>query len=94
MLVLSRKRLESVVVGGAAGFERLLKVTVLELKGNSVRLGFEVDSSVPVHRWEVWEKIRAEGQTRQSSGGPRGAGGLIASRYCRSWEARTESGLT
>ncbi len=62
MLVLSRKKLESVVVGGAAGFERLLKVTVLELKGNSVRLGFEVDSSVPVHRWEVWEKIRAEGQ--------------------------------
>ena len=62
MLVLSRKRLESVVVGGAAGFERLLKVTVLELKGGSVRLGFEVDPSVPVHRWEVWEKIRGGGQ--------------------------------
>jgi len=58
MLVLSRKRLESVVVGGAAGFECLLKVTVLDLRGGSVRLGFEVDSSVPVHRWEVWEKIR------------------------------------
>ena len=53
MLVLSRKRLESVVVGGAVGFEPLLKVTVLELKGGSVRLGFEVDSSVPVHRLEV-----------------------------------------
>ena len=63
MLVLSRKSLESVVVGGAVGFERLLKVTVLEFKGNSVRLGFEVDSSVPVHRWEVWEKIRDCGQT-------------------------------
>ncbi len=62
MLVLSRKRLESVVVGGAVGFERLLKVTVLELRGGSVRLGFEVDSSVPVHRWEVWEKIRAGSQ--------------------------------
>jgi carbon storage regulator CsrA len=63
MLVLSRKKLESVVVGGAAGFERLLKVTVLELKGGSVRLGFDIDSSVPVHRWEVWEKIRAKGPT-------------------------------
>jgi carbon storage regulator CsrA len=62
MLVLSRKRLESVVVGGAAGFERLLKVTVLELRDSSVRLGFEVDSSVPVHRWEVWERIRAGGR--------------------------------
>jgi carbon storage regulator CsrA len=63
MLVLSRKRLECVVVGGTVGFERLLKVMVLELKGNSVRLGFEVDSSVPVHRWEVWEKIHADGQS-------------------------------
>jgi carbon storage regulator CsrA len=62
MLVLSRKRLESVVVGGAVGFERLLKVTVLELRGGSVRLGFEVDSSVPVNRWEVWEKIHSGGQ--------------------------------
>ena len=62
MLVLSRKRLESVVVGGTVGFEPLLKVTVLELQGNSVRLGFEVDSSVPVHRWEVWERIRTAGK--------------------------------
>ena len=59
MLVLTRKRLESVVVGGTIGFERLLKVTVLELKNGSVRLGFEVDSCVPVHRSEVWEKIQA-----------------------------------
>jgi carbon storage regulator CsrA len=77
MLVLSRKRLESVVVGGAVGFERLLKVTVLELRGDSVRLGFEVDSSVPVHRWEVWEKIRSGRPTRQSSGGSHSVGGLM-----------------
>jgi len=63
MLVLTRKRLESVVVGGTVGFERLLKVTVLELKGTSVRLGFEVDSSVPVHRLEVWERIRSDDRT-------------------------------
>jgi carbon storage regulator CsrA len=63
MLVLTRKQMQSVAVGGTVGFEHLLKVTVLELKGTSVRLGFEVDSSVPVHRWEVWERIRAGGQT-------------------------------
>jgi carbon storage regulator len=63
MLVLTRRKLESVVVGGSVGFERQLKVTVLELKGNSVRLGFEVDSSVPVHRWEIWEKIRTAGES-------------------------------
>jgi carbon storage regulator CsrA len=62
MLVLSRKRLESVVVGGTLGFERLLKVTVLEFNGSSVRLGFEVDSSVPVHRWEIWQQIHGAGK--------------------------------
>lgn len=58
MLVLSRKPLEAVVVGGADGFEKLLKVTVLEIKHGSVRLGFEVAEDVPVHRGEVWERIQ------------------------------------
>jgi carbon storage regulator CsrA len=57
MLVLSRKSQESVVVGGADGFEHVLKVTVLEIGAGKVRLGFEVDQSVPVHRLEVWERI-------------------------------------
>lgn len=46
------------VVGGSGGFEHLLKVTVLEINGGKVRLGFEVDKDVPVHRWEVWERIK------------------------------------
>jgi carbon storage regulator CsrA len=62
MLVLSRKSQESVVVGGSDGFERLLKVTVLEIRGGRVSLGFEVDDDVPVHRWEVWERIHAAGR--------------------------------
>lgn len=61
MLVLSRKSRESVVVGGADGFRRLLKITVLGITGMKVRLGFEVDPEVPVHRYEVWERIRANG---------------------------------
>jgi carbon storage regulator CsrA len=60
MLVLSRKNLESVVIGGADGFHRLLKVTVLDIRGAKVRLGFEVDASVPVFRAEVLQRIRAE----------------------------------
>jgi carbon storage regulator len=63
MLVLSRKNRQSVVVGGSGGFERLLKVTVLEIRGGKVKLGFEVDAGVPVHRSEIWERI--------SAGGPR-----------------------
>ena len=60
MLILSRKNRESVVVGGTDGFHRLLKVTVLDIRGTRVRLGFEVDADVPVHRSEVWEKINGE----------------------------------
>ncbi len=63
MLILSRKNGESVVVGEDDGVHRLLKVTVLDVRGRKVRLGFEVDSSVPVHRLEVWERIRASGRT-------------------------------
>ena len=59
MLVLSRKNRESVVVGGTSGFDRLLKVTVLDIRGTNVKLGFEVDPDVPVHRSEVWERIHA-----------------------------------
>ena len=59
MLVLSRKLQEAVVVGGTAGFERMLKITVLEIVNGKVKLGFDVDKDVPVHRLEVWERIRA-----------------------------------
>jgi carbon storage regulator CsrA len=70
MLVLSRRSLESVVVVGSGGFEPLLKVTVLQINGASVRLGFEADKQVPVHRWEVWERIRSGGQTDSPMGDP------------------------
>ena len=64
MLVLSRKQEESVAVGGTDGFERVLKVTVLQIRPGVVKLGFEIDSEVPVHRWEVWERIRAQQPAR------------------------------
>jgi len=57
MLVLTRKSQEAVIVGGCAGFERTLKVTVVEIVGVLVRLGFEADADVPVHRSEVWVRI-------------------------------------
>jgi carbon storage regulator CsrA len=62
MLVLSRKTRESVVVGGDDDLNRLLKVTVLEIGNGKVKLGFEVDATVPVHRLEVWERMLANGE--------------------------------
>jgi carbon storage regulator len=64
MLVLSRKSRESVVIGGTDGVQCLCNVTVLGIRGLKVKLGFEVDPDVPVHRTEVWERIRASGQPR------------------------------
>ena len=57
MLVLSRKNDEAVVIGGSEGFDRMVKVTVVEIRNGRVRLGFEADADVPVHRMEVWERI-------------------------------------
>ena len=57
MLVLTRKSQEAVVVGSADRLEHMLKVTVLEICGGKVKLGFEAPSDVLVHRWEIWERI-------------------------------------
>jgi carbon storage regulator CsrA len=50
MVVLSRKLQEAIVVGGCDSFKHLLKITVLEIEGGKVRLGFDIDEEVPVHR--------------------------------------------
>lgn len=67
MLILSRKSNESVVVGGPDGLHRLLKVTVLDIRGGRVKLGFEVDSDVPVHRSEIWQRIGGLAQSREDA---------------------------
>ena len=54
MLVLSRKKNESIVIDGK------IVVTVVELKGDKVRLGIAAPPEVPVHRSEVFEAIRQE----------------------------------
>jgi carbon storage regulator len=69
MLVLSRKSRQSVVVGGADGFQHLCKITVLGINGGKVKLGFDVDAGVPVHREEVWQRICADGQADSPPGG-------------------------
>lgn len=58
MLVLSRKSQEAVVVGGSVDSEPTLIVRVLEIRNGRVKLGFEVAKDIPVHRQEVWDRIR------------------------------------
>lgn len=54
MLVLSRKLGESLVIGDN------ITVRVIQVRGDTVRLGIDAPREVPVHRGEVYERIKAE----------------------------------
>lgn len=56
MLVLQRKRDESIIINDN------IVVTVVEIRGDKVRLGIEAPREVPVYRAEVQEAIRAEAE--------------------------------
>jgi carbon storage regulator CsrA len=60
MLVLTRKNRETVVIGGSDTSQPLLTITVLEIAPGRVRLGFQADALVPIHREEVWQRLRAD----------------------------------
>jgi len=60
MLVLTRKNRESVVIGGPDDQEVVMVITILSVEGGRVRLGFEADSTMPIHRREVWDRIQGE----------------------------------
>lgn len=57
MLILSRHRDESIVIGKG---KTQAVITVIEIRGDKVRLGINADPSVPVHRQEVHEAIERE----------------------------------
>ncbi len=54
MLVLSRKKNESIVVDGA------IVITVVEIRGDKVRLGIEAPREIAIHRSEVHAAIQAQ----------------------------------
>ena len=56
MLVLSRHRDESIMIGDE------IVVTIVDIRGDKVRLGINAPSSVPVHRQEVFDAIQREAQ--------------------------------
>jgi carbon storage regulator len=56
MLILTRRIKERILIGND------VSLIVLGVKGNQVRIGIEAPKSVPVHREEVYERIKAESQ--------------------------------
>ena len=57
MLVLSRKKNESIVINND------ITVTVVEIRGDKVRLGIVAPKTVPVHRQEVYDAIHSKDST-------------------------------
>ena len=56
MLVLSRKKNESIVINND------ITVTVVEIRGDKVRLGIVAPKEVPVHRQEVYDAIHGKAE--------------------------------
>jgi len=54
MLVLSRQRDETIMIGDD------IEITVVDIRGDKVRLGITAPNTIPVHRKEVYEAIQRE----------------------------------
>ena len=56
MLVLSRHRDESIMIGDD------VVITIVDIRGDKVRLGIDAPHEIPVHRQEVYEAIKRENE--------------------------------
>ena len=56
MLVLSRHRDESIMIGDN------VVITIVDIRGDKVRLGIDAPQDIPVHRQEVYDAIQRENQ--------------------------------
>jgi len=54
MLVLSRQRDESIMIGDD------VEITIVDVRGDKVRLGIKAPKEIPVHRREIYEAIQRE----------------------------------
>lgn len=69
MLVLSRQRDESIMIGDN------IVITIVDIRGDKVRLGIDAPTEIPVHRQEVYEAIQRE-NLRATKLDPKEARGL------------------
>ncbi len=62
MLVLSRQRDESIMIGDD------VEITIVDVRGDKVRLGITAPKHIPVHRREIYDAIQREKAEAQKSG--------------------------
>jgi len=70
MLVLTRRIGESIIIG------HNIKVMVTDIQGNQVRLGIEAPTEIPVHRGEIYERIKEQNEKAMQAAAD--ANGLLA----------------
>ena len=75
MLVLSRKKNESIVINDD------ITIVVVEIRGDKVRLGVEAPKEVPVHRREVYEMIKRNELARDKDAGQRSNGIVVVNWF-------------
>jgi carbon storage regulator len=61
MLILSRKKNESIVINDD------ITIVVVEIRGDKVRLGIEAPKEVPVHRREVFDAVKRDEEARHAN---------------------------
>jgi len=59
MLVLSRQRDESIMIGDD------VVITIVDIRGDKVRIGIDAPTRIPVHRQEVYEAIQRENEMQK-----------------------------
>ncbi|EDL60595.1 carbon storage regulator CsrA [Gimesia maris] len=60
MLVLSRQRDESIIIGDN------IVITIVDIRGDKVRLGIQAPTEIPVHRQEVYDAIQRENAMKEA----------------------------
>lgn len=61
MLVLTRTSSQSLIIGNGE-----ITLTVLEIRGNQVRVGIDAPKHISVHREEIYRRIQEETKTKKS----------------------------
>jgi carbon storage regulator len=64
MLVLSRQRDESIIIADN------IKITIVDIRGDKVRLGIDAPKEIPVHRQEVFDAIQRENAQKNAEATP------------------------
>jgi carbon storage regulator len=86
MLVLSRQKDESIVIGDDGAIE----IVIVDVRGDKVRLGITAPKEIPVHRREIYDAIQREKAEAKAAEGEAGEGKMAEAKPEKAAEKRPE----